>query len=332
VGEQEETQQQEEEGQTYVSSPGHYTAGDDFTRDQETRNTHHEADDDDDDELLDDSLLESLNLTTSGGPMQSTPKRAKEEEPEWADMESPFDALAKELTMKYGSPERPPPQQQERQNFFSAGSSSSSMLPPPSTPPRNRRHSTPESSPFRAPPVARTPGIENDRVMHRVQNKNWRIQATPLRSAMKSRYRTVTAATPKQPPLFSRNNNARILDPSSPLDSPPEPQLHTQIFTPGVLRTPGAKRIDAEVKGAAAKYMYDDDSDDDLFLPPGFSPPKTIQFSLPASKLMATPAREASRKIVRDILQTAGASVDGTMTTVESSPMRGGRMDEDETF
>jgi DASH complex subunit ASK1 len=312
-----------EQEETHASSPGHYTAGgDEFTQ---TRLTHEE----DDSELLDDSLLDSLDLTTAagdggGGPTaQSTPKHVKEEEQEWADMESPFDALAKELTMKYGSPERPPQQQQR----YNSSAGSSSMMPPPPTTPRNRRAETPESSPFRPPPVARTPGIENDRVMHRVQNKSWRIAATPLRSAMKSRYRTTAHATPKQPPLFSRNNNPRILDESSLLDSPPEPQLHTQIFTPGVLRTPGAKRFDA-----AAKYMYDDDSDDDLFLPPGFSPPKTMQFSLPASMLVATPAREASRKIVRDILQTAGASVDGTMTTVESSPMRGTKMEEDDSF
>jgi DASH complex subunit ASK1 len=324
-----------------VSSPGHYTAGertgdDDFTRDQETRHIHGLGSDDDDDGLLEDSLLESLNLTT-GGAMQSTPKpvptRSRAgQATEWADMESPYEVLAKELTMKYQSPELP--QQQQRQRYgASASSADSSMLPPPTTPRTNRNATaeTPESSPFHAPPVARTPGIGNDRVMHRVLDKNWRIQATPLRSAVQSRYRTAT--TPKQPPLFVRNSND-----SSPISSPPEPQLQTQIFTPGVLRTPGAKRFEAAttargdvtMANAASKYMYDDDSDDDLLLPPGFSPPKTMQFSLPPSKLMATPAREASKRIVRDILQTAGASVDGTMTTDASSPMRGGMNDDDD--
>ncbi|KAI0021264.1 Spc98 family-domain-containing protein [Xylariomycetidae sp. FL0641] len=40
----------------------------------------------------------------------------------------------------------------------------------------------------------------------------------------------------------------------------------------------------------------------------GMSPPKTIQFALPPSKLMQTPAREASRRIVDDILIGAGAN------------------------
>jgi DASH complex subunit ASK1 len=37
------------------------------------------------------------------------------------------------------------------------------------------------------------------------------------------------------------------------------------------------------------------------------SPPKTMQFHVPQSRLLQTPAREASRKIVEDLLLTAGA-------------------------
>ena len=35
--------------------------------------------------------------------------------------------------------------------------------------------------------------------------------------------------------------------------------------------------------------------------------PKTMQFHVPQSRLVQTPAREASRKIVEDLLMTAGA-------------------------
>ena len=57
---------------------------------------------------------------------------------------------------------------------------------------------------------------------------------------------------------------------------------------------------------------YDDDDDDDydddeLLFPPGFSPPVTIQFSIPQRQILATPARVASKQLVRDILRTAGA-------------------------
>lgn len=51
-------------------------------------------------------------------------------------------------------------------------------------------------------------------------------------------------------------------------------------------------------------YFDDSDEDDDLA---EMSPPKTMQFHIPQSRLMQTPAREASRKIVDDLLLTAGA-------------------------
>ncbi|KAG6007887.1 hypothetical protein E4U43_000245, partial [Claviceps pusilla] len=63
------------------------------------------------------------------------------------------------------------------------------------------------------------------------------------------------------------------------------------------------------------KYEIDwdsdgDDDDDDLYA--GMSPPKTIQFALPPSKLLQTPAREASRRIVDDILMDAGAELESS--------------------
>lgn len=49
---------------------------------------------------------------------------------------------------------------------------------------------------------------------------------------------------------------------------------------------------------------WESDSEQDPF--GGMSPPKTIQFALPPSKLLQTPAREASKKIVENLLLTAG--------------------------
>lgn len=74
-------------------------------------------------------------------------------------------------------------------------------------------------------------------------------------------------------------------------------------------------------KSAASKYDVDDwdeEDSDDLILPRGYSPPVTIQFSLLPSKLLATPAREASKRIVKDILRTAGAADESGAT--DSSP------------
>jgi DASH complex subunit ASK1 len=53
--------------------------------------------------------------------------------------------------------------------------------------------------------------------------------------------------------------------------------------------------------------MFEDSDEDDDDLGPDFSPPKTMQFHVPQSRLVQTPARQASKKIVEDLLLTAGA-------------------------
>ncbi|KLU81861.1 hypothetical protein MAPG_00942, partial [Magnaporthiopsis poae ATCC 64411] len=87
--------------------------------------------------------------------------------------------------------------------------------------------------------------------------------------------------------------------------------------TPGVsVQTPATGRKTRDVFGAqsgaggdkADEIGWDSDSDEDVYA--GMSPPKTIQFAMPASRLLQTPAREASKRIVEDILLTAGAGPD----------------------
>jgi len=53
----------------------------------------------------------------------------------------------------------------------------------------------------------------------------------------------------------------------------------------------------------------DDDEDTAVF---GRSPPKTMQFHIPQNRLLKTPAKEASKRIVSDLLLTAGGSGDIT--------------------
>jgi hypothetical protein len=107
-----------------------------------------------------------------------------------------------------------------------------------------------------------------------VLDHNWRLQATPV----------------------SKHNIYADVD---ALSSPAAPEITTQIFSPSpmakLLKTPLTQR----------KQTFDD-SDDDFEEELGMSPPVTMQFSMPASKLMKTPARTAAMNIVEEVLRTAG--------------------------
>ena len=217
---------------------------------------------------------------------------------------------------------------------------------------------TPQSSPFLPPhpqptsiPRPSTIRKRTDPLLHRVLDRNYRIQATPLTNQKYSLPKPATAT----PATTSRNR--RLFDStlsSSPAMAPPE--LHGEIFsspprkprTPGVsvltparhrenqnqpVLTPGAK------PAARNAYHSDDDDLDDSDLQFDASPPKTMHFHIPQSRLLKTPgtslhrplpflfpiptqcscsfrnlrdnantsqAKEASQRIVDSILETAG--------------------------
>ncbi|UNI21788.1 DASH complex subunit ask1 [Purpureocillium takamizusanense] len=184
---------------------------------------------------------------------------------------------------------------------------------------------------------------QKDPLLHRVLDKNYRLQATPHKPAY--RISPLKKATGD-----AGGKGKAAAGPSwrddSPMSSPEMavPTLRSEAFmspfksnarqrlaaatatsqrgprTPGVsVQTPGTARKtrdalagDTEGGGGGRKPKYEidwesdgDDEDGDLYA--GMSPPKTIQFALPPSKLLQTPAREASRRIVDDILIDAGA-------------------------
>jgi DASH complex subunit ASK1 len=204
---------------------------------------------------------------------------------------------------------------------------------------------TPQSSPFLPPPPSHarpsTARKQTDPLLHRILDKNYRIQATPL---TKERRRSPVRATPA-----TAQRRGNLFD--SALSSSPEvapPQLHTELVspakprgprTPGVsVLTPGRSKPRASLpRGAssnrkpdtllqtpqaqprasgAGAWDFDDSSDDDTDLQFG-SPPKTMQFHVPQNRLLKTPAKEASRRIVDDILTTAGLSSHRNQATGE---------------
>ena len=183
--------------------------------------------------------------------------------------------------------------------------SSKSTLP--ITPRAQIPSSTPESSPFLPPSTTRHRTPANDVLLHRILDKNYRLQATPHAQPGIPK----SANKGLRTPMIVRPN-ARLqgddLD-SSPLEQ--APQLHTEIFdslartrrVPGVsILTPAkknrtkeiTKEEDSKEKALVKRGVWDSDSDDDSGdggLIEGMSPPKTMQFHIPQSKLLKTPGK-----------------------------------------
>ena len=159
--------------------------------------------------------------------------------------------------------------------------------------------STPSSTPRAAPPSTikrRSPSKHQGPLLHRVLDNNWRLQATPL--AKRSIYEDVDV-----------------------LSSPPAPEITSQFFSPSpmakLLKTPLSQRRPDD---------FDHDSDDDFEKELGMSPPVTMQFSMPASKLVKTPARTAAMSIVEEVLRTAGAGRDISLDSIHTPGRKiGGR-------
>ena len=178
------------------------------------------------------------------------------------------------------------------------------------------------SSPF-APPSTnahtahRTPS--NDILLHRVLDKNWRLQATPHSTARTLPYRNGPALADKTPKPSSSKKGRFVADQNDDLDSSPAieaPELHAEIFDsparrgriPGVsVLTPAKRRKEGGARsevadatnGAKAKAsLWDSDSEDDDVGAAGMSPPKTMQFHIPHGRLVRTPGKSFPKTLL----------------------------------
>lgn len=258
---------------------------------------HHRADD--------------LELTSLGVSSHSTPRAATNERPD-ADTTitsavsytSPYETLKQEIhetdppfdvddSNLPSTPGRSP-----RLHDYAGNSGETLMSSSPFVPPAS--HEQPSGA--RRNPHQKT----SDPIMHRVLDKTYRVQATPLGKG----YGTATSrskftVTPKA-------STSKYAFDDSPISSPePEaPQLHAEIFssplkatTPGTGRKrrpsghlritpkPGMSVLTPAKNGGGKRSGWDsdedfDDEEDENFGP---SPPKTMQFHIPQSRLMKTP-------------------------------------------
>ena len=185
------------------------------------------------------------------------------------------------------------------------------------------------SSPFAARPPAG--GANGDTILHQgVLGRTYRVAATPLTAQ-----RSLS--------MFGRDGGGG----SSPeTEDDDEPQLRAEIFSspgrPPRGPAPGTSVLTPRRKGAVdqrreerrrssmglvaagddggergrAGYTarsvlgWASDGEDSEGLPE-MSPPKTMRFDFGGRPVIQTPAREASRRIVQDLVYSAGGDVDG---------------------
>ncbi|KEF55162.1 uncharacterized protein A1O9_08816 [Exophiala aquamarina CBS 119918] len=253
--------------------------------------------------------IDLSNLSIS--PSHSTPRptaKSKTQHAAFADYPSPYETLRQEI------------------NNTTIDATSLSQATAPETPGKptftmNDIAGTPQFSPYLLPPTSiprpTTARKQTDPLMHRILDRNYRVQATPLTATRFANIHSKSAATPATTRCGQNANFDSTLS-SSPEVAPPE--LHPEIFTsperkqrtPGVsVLTPSRAKPLASTAPTRTPGVWDsdeDDLDDDLDF--AQSPPKTMQFHVPQNRLLKTPAKEASKRIVDDILTTAGLDYD----------------------
>ncbi|KAL5348145.1 DASH complex subunit ask1 [Pseudogymnoascus australis] len=296
----EELQHEEEEDTAISHSHGNSTYGASLQEDDSlpADTTHHHAYGQDDDSLLDNG---DISGSTPRAPPSRTATGGK-----FADYGSPYESLKRE--MKGGG------KPNEEEDY------SDSPLPHPTTPGTSHRlprmSMTPLSSPFEPTTHLPTTTRAPDPLLHRVMDKNYRLQATPHTAQKQAK--AAAAAKPSWRDLASPSSSSPIQAPqlhheifSSPIRQPQiRPSAAAAPRTPGVsVQTPARGRGMGDGGGVTDEITWDSDSEDaeDVYKTLGMSPPKTIQFAIPPNRVLQTPAREASKRIVEDLLMTAGA-------------------------
>ncbi|KAI0441771.1 DASH complex subunit Ask1-domain-containing protein [Xylaria telfairii] len=275
---------------------------------------------------IEDSLLEDATITGS----TPRPPATKSTHAQFADFGSPYQALRRELKNEAVFKDDLPDDEDE----YGEGTAqlppyrhgSTTRLPDMSMTPRSSSLLLDEPT-----PQPRSNQKSKDLLLHRVLDKNYRLQATPLKTVTLPARGRSPQRKEEEP---DEDRTRRALWAESPMSSPEMavPKLRSDLYmsplkarggaprTPGVsVQTPAtAKKRDifaeerdkGKGKGREREeisWESDEDEFDADSVFGGMSPPKTIHFALPPSKLLQTPAREASRRIVDNILITAGA-------------------------
>ena len=272
--------------------------------------------------------------TLSMSPSHSTPRPPKGKKvekqpiPSFADYPSPYETLRREVNEHQAATDEDPSHQEDPSTPTTSSAITDQSRDITMTP--SQLYATTNPSAPSSLPRPSTAHKKTDPLLHRVLDRNYRVQATPLRNARYGGFANpqVAAAArarggPETPATAARTQvRNRLLEAnlSSSPEIPEPPQLHAEIFaspsrkrrtvpntnsnpiankprTPGVsVLTPARPRDTGPGTGPATATagIWDsdeegDDDDDDGGLPFGQSPPKTMQFYVPQSRLLKTP-------------------------------------------
>jgi len=294
----------------------------------------------DDASSLDSSSLATPHLTSQDIQIRSMTREAAHYDRSRLDdvshYSSPYEALKQELQDELGSKSKPSPGRPTNSKPRIAEPSDSKpkviRSKDPRTPGQTRFEppsQTPsaQSSPYISTTAQqRTRRTNPDPLLHRVLDKNYRVQATPhtarrtadtIHNVGATRTLNTVDSSPFSPDLAAPTLRAEIFgSPARPALAPAAPRtpgISVQADTRAMGQLLGGRGLRTDDATFTDNKGWDSGSDADDTL--GMSPPKTIQFHVPAGRLLQTPAHEASKRIVNDLLLTAGggASIAGEL-------------------
>lgn len=316
----------------------------------------------------DESTLSDDGGTLTGSTPRPPTTKTISVKPQFAGLGSPYEMLKRDMKKEASSPTKNGDDSEDDTELLfqqhTARLPDMSMTPRSSLAPGSHAQQTRDDDSAFLFSGSTRPNPQ-DPLMHRVLDKNYRLAATPLKAARSgvSPIKWRVTEKPKDATARGKEKDTTVkpIWADSPTSSPEiaMPRLRSEAFmsplkpsayrqrlaaataaprTPGVsVQTPamGRKTKDVYDRTPAAPEEKETDEitwessgeEDDFY--GGMSPPKTIQFALPPSKLLQTPgeflstflrkghsaweitddqlAREASKRIVEDILMTAGA-------------------------
>lgn len=272
---------------------------------------------------VEDSILSDGDGTLTGSTPRPPATKSLSMRPQFANLGSPYERLRQEMKNEMaaqGGTGRPgAAEEDEEEDTEILFQQHTSRLPDMSMTPKERDRD--DTDQFEQVGTSRT---NKDPLMHRVLDKNYRLMATPHKGAGTGvsplRWKITEKKDDGQGKGKEKAHNVPIWE-DSPMSSPEMevPKLRSAAFmspiragyksriaaataasgaprTPGVsVQTPATARktrdVYQETPGASTRVTdeitWESDSDEDIYA--GMSPPKTINFALPPSKLLQTP-------------------------------------------